>query len=595
MHRNSGALRLAQPDSAPQSAPAEAAVQAVTLAQAGRPEEARRKIEQALAKDPGNPRLRELQRLLAPKVIGRVDLARIRAQSRSWQAAPPAEMEHLSAAAGPIGLGPTPAARAARMTDPALVAAGGRRPLVPPAPSSVPRLDFSGGALKVKLGDLAAAEEFYTARIRENAGNSLAYRDRALVRVRRGRPAEALADAERALALNPHDPGAHGVRALALMDADRLQEAQAEAEQAVRLAPGSADLLHTRSLVRERLGDRAGMLADLRQASGLDPYYEDLYRQALRGEPLKPAKAPGGPQRPWFYALAGALALVSAWLARLGRRPAPAPPPSAPSLPTPRPRRLHLPGFEIGRRLGRGGMGEVFEGVDLTLGRPVAIKRLRAELAPDPRERRRFLKEARVVAGLKHPNIVEIYHALEQDEALYLVFERVPGRGLDDLLAQRSRLAPTEALTIAGQVAEALDHAHAAGVVHRDLKPSNIMVWEDRVKVMDFGIARRIFDTLSTASLGEVVGTPQYMAPEQAHGEASPQTDVYALGACVYEMLAGRPPRSPLSRAGAPPEPLARALGLDGAVDRALARALSPVPGERFPTAGSFVGSLKAP
>lgn len=558
--------------------------EALELVEKGDTDGARRSVQTALSVRPGDPGLAELDRRLEPKVRGRVDAVRLRGQLKSWLEARPSEgfpegQGALYAVAGPAASGFAPAPGAAARA---------------PAGAGVPRIELEDGVMRLKLGDYRTAERFFTARLQQDPQNAVAYRFRAMARRAAKDLAAARADAARAVGLNPRDVGSRQTLALVLLDQGRPREAATQAELALELEPKNAELWRLRALARERLGDRTGMLADLKQAAALDEQFRELYRRALDAEyrgsgALAPSRA-----FPWSWialSLAGLMVVLGARRGRLGptaTTPAPAPGPAAPQAPA-------LNGFELGPRIGRGGMGEVYEAMDLALGRPVAIKRLRDELASDPREGRRFLREARTVAALKHPNIVEIYHAFEQDGALYLVFERVPGRPLSELLAERGALAWPEAIPIARQVAAALDYAHGAGVVHRDLKPSNIMLAGADAKVMDFGIARRLYDTLSTASLGEVVGTPQYMAPEQERGEACPQTDVFALGVCLYELLAGRPPASAeaLRRRGEL-EPLATRLRLSSDVDAALARAVAPSPSERFPTAGAFLAALAA-
>ncbi|MEK9144289.1 MAG: serine/threonine-protein kinase, partial [Elusimicrobiota bacterium] len=196
--------------------------------------------------------------------------------------------------------------------------------------------------------------------------------------------------------------------------------------------------------------------------------------------------------------------------------------------------------FEVLGRIGSGGMGEVFEGRDLALDRPVAIKKMREEFSRDPAERARFLSEARMVAKLRHPGIVEIYAVLEEEGDAYLVFERVEGRTLSEMLRERGRIPFEEARAWLRSACEAVEYAHGQGVVHRDIKPSNIMLSGGRVKVMDFGVARQAKDTASRP--GTVAGTPPYMAPEQERGQVRKESDVFALGVCFYELLTGTLP-----------------------------------------------------
>ena len=187
-------------------------------------------------------------------------------------------------------------------------------------------------------------------------------------------------------------------------------------------------------------------------------------------------------------------------------------------------------------------MGKVYEGWDLNLERRVAVKKLREDLGEDPRELERFLSEAKTVAGLRHPNIVSVHEVLREEKDVFIVFEYIEGGTLGDLISRQGRLKPAECLQVAKPVCEALDHAHAQGVIHRDLKPANIMIEKGVVKVMDFGIARRTADPGGHTRTSMVFGTPAYMAPEALYGEVSREADLYSLGVCLYQMLTGRLP-----------------------------------------------------
>src|SRR3954449_6677562 len=187
-------------------------------------------------------------------------------------------------------------------------------------------------------------------------------------------------------------------------------------------------------------------------------------------------------------------------------------------------------------------MGDVWRATDSVLGRVVAVKVMRASAAEDPTFANRFRDEARHSAGMSHQNIATVYDYGEDDGTAYLVMELVDGAPLSQLIA-RGPMNPEEVRRIIGQAALALAAAHAAGVVHRDVKPANILVTPDgRVKLTDFGIARAS-DGLGLTGTGQVMGTPQYLSPEQARGStATPASDVYALGVVAFECLAGHRP-----------------------------------------------------
>jgi TolB-like protein len=209
--------------------------------------------------------------------------------------------------------------------------------------------------------------------------------------------------------------------------------------------------------------------------------------------------------------------------------------------------------YRVVSLLGKGGMGEVYRAHDSKLGRDVAVKTLPAEVATDPGRLSRFRREARTLASLNHPGIAAIYGLEESEGNSFLVLEIVEGETLAERIKRIGPLPLNEALRIAGQVAEALQAAHAKGITHRDIKPANIKITpEGRVKVLDFGLAKSILKlpkgvrssnletlTLATAA-GQIVGTPSYMSPEQARGESvDERTDIWAFGCVLYELLAG--------------------------------------------------------
>jgi eukaryotic-like serine/threonine-protein kinase len=199
--------------------------------------------------------------------------------------------------------------------------------------------------------------------------------------------------------------------------------------------------------------------------------------------------------------------------------------------------------YEVGRKLGRGGMASVFLARDQALGRPVAVKVLSESIDGDPVSRERFLREARLAARLSHPNVVKVFDAGEADGKPYIVMEYVPGETVAELLARRRRLSPAEAVDIIAQASQGIHHAHEHGLVHRDVKPQNLLVRDDGcVKVVDLGIARAAESTRLTQR-GTILGTAAYLSPEQAAGEeVTAAADVYALGAVLYQLLTGRSP-----------------------------------------------------
>jgi serine/threonine-protein kinase len=203
-----------------------------------------------------------------------------------------------------------------------------------------------------------------------------------------------------------------------------------------------------------------------------------------------------------------------------------------------------LGNYQITEELGRGGMAVVYRAYQPSLNRHVAIKVLPPQLSFDPQFVERFQREARAAARLRHPNIVVIHDVGEQDGNYYIVMEYLEGRTLNQLIEQEGPLSPQRAAHIIDQVAAALDYAHQQGVVHRDVKPANIFVGkDDRVTLTDFGIAKAATDAEQLTRTGMLMGTPEYMAPEQAEGSnVDHRTDLYSLGIVLYQMLVGRVP-----------------------------------------------------
>ncbi len=263
--------------------------------------------------------------------------------------------------------------------------------------------------------------------------------------------------------------------------------------------------------------------------------------------------------------------------------------------------------YELGELIGYGGMAEVHKGRDIRLGREVAIKVLRSDLARDPAFQTRFRREAQAAARLNHPSIVAVYDTGEDigpnGAVPFIVMEFIEGRTLRDVLRAEGSLQATRAMEIVAEICAALDYSHRAGIVHRDIKPANVMITRTgSVKVMDFGIARAVADDAATVTqTAAVIGTAQYLSPEQARGESvDARSDVYSTGCLLYELVAGRPPfvgDSPVAVAyqhvrEVPPLPSTLNPEIPRALDSVTMKALAKNPQNRYQSAGDMGADL---
>ncbi|MBI4676784.1 MAG: serine/threonine protein kinase [Elusimicrobia bacterium] len=379
------------------------------------------------------------------------------------------------------------------------------------------------------------------------------------------------------------------------------------------------------------LGDKEGMLASLRMAASLDPAFQEMLDAALADaddsglfslspeDKKRARKAPAGLTKTQRLAVAGGLALAAfivfvggvLYVARSRSAAAPIPPAglsasSAETIPqvaraAPGPEATVVsPRYEVRRKIGQGGMGEVFGGFDRELKRGVAIKRLRPELRENKAELERFLAEARTVAALSCPYIVSIHDIVQREDGVFLVFEYVTGKPLSSILQAAKRLPFAQCRGIFDYVCQAMDFAHRAKVLHLDLKPGNIMVDDNGfVKVMDFGLARHVKDSLSRLTGQAAGGTLAYMAPEQHRGGCCPASDIYAMGVCLYEMATGVLPfRGPdflamkESLSYAPPQALAP--DIPKGLETVFAEVFTPDPRSRLTDSMEFLQRLKA-
>ena len=270
--------------------------------------------------------------------------------------------------------------------------------------------------------------------------------------------------------------------------------------------------------------------------------------------------------------------------------------------------------YEVGELIGRGGMAEVHIGHDTRLGRTVAIKILRSDLARDPSFQNRFRREAQSAAALNHPAIVSVYDTGEDvfteptgvvAHVPFIVMEYVEGHTVRDILRDGHAVPIEEAVEITAGVLSALEYSHHAGIVHRDIKPANVMLTPTgAVKVMDFGIARAMADSAATMTQTQaVIGTAQYLSPEQARGETvDARSDLYSTGCLLFELLTGRPPftgDSPVAVAyqhvrEAAPVPSTFASDVPDALDRITLKALAKERDARYSSAAEFRSDLEA-
>jgi streptogramin lyase/predicted Ser/Thr protein kinase len=243
-------------------------------------------------------------------------------------------------------------------------------------------------------------------------------------------------------------------------------------------------------------------------------------------------------------------------------------------------------GYRVEALIARGGMGVVYRATHLGLERPVALKVIARELADRDGFRERFLRESRLAARLDHPSVVPVYDSREVDGELVVAMRLIEGGDLRGLIDREGPLPPQRALHLLGQVAEALDAAHAAGIVHRDVKPHNILVEGDRAYLSDFGLAKA-FDESGATGDASVVGTAHYMSPEQWRGDSiGPAADVYSLGCVLYEAMTGI---APFARAEADTEP-----ELPQGVEEAIRRATAKDPLDRYRSAGELIAAARS-
>lgn len=481
---------------------------------------------------------------------------------------------------------------------------------------------------KNRLGDYEGAARYAGLAIEKDPGNFEAYLERANANNFLGRYDDAVRDSGYVIERDPGNLQAFNMRAWSLNQKGKAEAAAADASRAIGINPGFADAWFNRALAYEKQGDYKRMLEDFRQAAALSGAYSRRYQDAVaqygpRVPGFSPAgqfRAAGAPeegaaasaQRPplkrflllMLFTLVGG-ALVAAGLVHIMTSRSGAPQAARATHPDVLSPSVFYEGvatgkYKIERKLGEGAMGVVYEATDQSLGRKVAIKKMGDEIKVNEREKQRFLEEARTVALLHHPGVIEIYTIFEEEDNIYLVFEHVDGQTLDKVLDKEARIPFDRARRMFSEAAGALVYAHSKNVVHRDLKLANIMLSsEGGVKVMDFGLAYRARETMARMSGGEVVGSPAYMAPEQELGASSVQSDLYSLGVCLYEAVSGvlpfQGPDFHYQKTHRTYQKLTDIVpGLPAEVDAIVARCLEPDPEKRYTSAEDLRRDLDA-
>ena len=262
-----------------------------------------------------------------------------------------------------------------------------------------------------------------------------------------------------------------------------------------------------------------------------------------------------------------------------------------------------IPGYQIIEEIGRGGMAVVYKALQISLGRYVALKVLSPRLANDPELVKRFQREAKAAAALKHPNIVTIYDVGKDNGWYFIAMEYVEGKSLKEYLSEKGPLSPEEAIRILKDVASALDYAHKQGFVHRDVKPSNVLIDAETGKAFltDFGVVKALHEGTQLTRAGTFIGTVQYSSPEQIQGKSvGVKSDLYSFGIMAYEMFSGRPPFEGTVTAvmhahvyESPPPLTGRVRGLTKEFDEIFGKILAKSPKNRYENAMEFVDDLE--
>ncbi len=518
----------------------------------------------------------------------------------------------LSAGAAPEGGAAAGAAKAPGAGGPASVGVVDPRMMMETAAAGAPanlRNLFNTAELQLGLRDFTGAiltlqRAHDLAPDNESVLNVLARTSNAA-----NNPLGAIAAADKALLLNPQDAAALREKAYGEMTLGQLEAALADVNHSIQLTPRYGLGYLYRAMIEEKLGKTDAAKQDYEAARSFDATLAPLTQAALNRLNGGGADGRFSPSRRTLFR-GGAIALSTLLIvlglmgtatgrmltSRFTGRAAEPVAVAAEAYEGPAATITagqFLGGhYRVIRELGRGGMGVVYQAFDETLRRPVAIKQLQREGRSSPEELQRFLREAQLVAQLRHPHIAEIHSVIGGGD-LMLVFEYIEGKSLAEVMTGGRRLQPADVQRLVSEIAGALDYAHERKIVHRDLKPANVMIaMNGGAKVMDFGIAHQSRSGAEATRTNYISGTPPYMSPEQMMGSVSRAVDVYALGVMTYEMLTGRLPfdgpdymEQKVAKRYAPAATLT---ALPPEVDVLIAHALEPDPTKRIASARDF-------
>lgn len=479
--------------------------------------------------------------------------------------------------------------------------------------------------IKSEMKDYSEALKYINRAIEKNPSNLDAYLERANINNLIGNYNDAINDATYVLRHDPNNIFALNIRAWALYRKGEVENAYIDTSRAIDIKPNFADAMFLRALIYERQSKYDDMLRDLEKASKLNPSYTPYFKDAIANysyrapnfikyyernkDIFNSIKSDEGFNIKRFSVLLiltiiGGVIIGLSLLHMFSPRVTHTTKTSSVSATDTITPNVFYEGvatgkYKIIKKIGQGGMGTVYLAIDQSLNREVAIKKMNEEIKMNEREKQRFIEEARTVAMLHHPNIIEIYTIFEEKGDIYLVFEYIDGMSLDKKLDISVRMPFFEVKPIIIDIAKALKYAHSKNVIHRDLKLSNIMISNDGiVKVTDFGLAKVIREAKARYSSSEVVGSPAYMAPEQDLGIFLKESDLYSLGVCIYELLTGELPflgpdyhyqkerklYTPLSHI---------VVGLPKDIDRVISKLLEPEPQYRYHTIDEFLNDFE--